>query len=181
MVLHGLYSHIMDIVFGEIGTIPYMIESLIFLLWATCIVYSPEISTAKTINKNNILLAFYKGEKASFIMNFFELFGLPVKSMCVIAGDDALMLKTRKETFQLSSSKAILKNRDNYIIIDTGKAVTKKFTTEMKKYSTVPASKGGLRIRCIEAIQDLLAMIGEKWKPTNIFHNVPSIYLRKCV
>lgn len=178
MVVYNLYSLIADIIFYEIYAIYYLLESLTFFSWAIWIMLRPEYRTAKTINHDNILLAFYKGEKGSLIMNFFELFGLPVKSMCIVAGDKALALKSNKETFQIIDSKNIFRKQDDYVTVDTGIRNTNKFVEAMKEYSTTPARKGFLRIRCIEGVSPLLEMIGPEFKPS-LIDNIPSVYMRK--
>ena len=48
----------------------------------------------------------------------------------------------------------------------------------MSKYGIIKARKGFFRIRCIEAIEELLTLIGPKWKPTTY---IPSLYLRKII
>ena len=176
MFIYSLFSHIASIIAYEITAIYYTIESLLFFSWAIWLMLRPEISTAKTINKNNILLAFYKGEKGSFIMNFFELFGLPVKSMCILAGDKALYLKTNDPNFVFGASEIITRHADDYILIDTGVRVTTDFIIEMKKHTKLVATKGIFRVRCIEAVSDLLGMIGDEWKPRSC---IPSLYLKQ--
>ena len=178
MGLYGVYSQIADILFSEVTSILYILESLAFFSWAVWLMLRPEIKTVNSINHTNILLAFYKGEKGSFAMNFFELFGLPVKSMCIIAGDKALYLKSNKRTFEFGNSEKIYRKSDDYVIIDTGKPYTKDYITEMKKHSNIIATRGILRIRCIEAVRGLLSMIGEEYKP-NVY--IPSLYLRRIL
>jgi len=182
MLLYNLFTEIADATLGDVGSVYYMIESLFFTSWAVWIMTRPEISTPKTINKDNILLAFYKGEKGSFTMHFFELFGLPFKSMCIIAGDNCLKLKSNKDTFQFSNTSGSFFRRDtDYYIHDTGKPHTKEFVEEMAKYGKVKAIKNGFRIRCIEAVGELLALIGEEYRPTNPAQNAPSIYFGKII
>ncbi len=179
MVLYGIYAIFIDIIFPEVmSSLYYALESLVFIIWASWLMFRPEISTAKTINKKNILLAFYKGDKGSFIMNFFELVGLPVKSMCIIAGDKALYLKSNKGTFEFGSSEKIYRKSDDYVIIDTGKPYTKSYVEKMKKHENIVASKGMLRIRCIEAVSGLLSMIGSRYKPNTY---IPSLYLKAII
>jgi hypothetical protein len=173
--VYGLLSQILDMVFNEVTAIYYLSESLLFFTWAMWLLFRPSYSTAKTINHDNILIAFYKGDNGSFIMNFFSLFGLPVKSMCIIAGDKALFLKRNKETFQFGSSEIVHKNSDNYVIIDSGVAYTQEYISKMKDHSNIVATRGGLRVQCIKAVSDLLSDIGEKFKPRT---NIPSLYLR---
>lgn len=175
---YGLFSQIADIIFNEVTTIYYILESLTFFSWAIWLMLRPELSTAKTINHSNILLAFYKGKKGSFIMNFFELFGLPVKSMCIIAEDKALYLKAKEPMFQFGTSEIITRHKDDYVIIDTGVRVTTDFLIEMKKHNNIVATRGLMRVRCIEAISGLLSMIGDKYKPDAY---IPSLYLRQII
>ena len=181
MVLYGIYTTIMDIVFGDVGSVHYTIESMFFFAWAVCIINSLEVATAKTINKGNILLAFYKGENGSFLMSFFELFGLHVKSLCIIDGDNALYLKKDKDTFQFKDSNHIFKNNENYVIVDTGVKCNLKFSNAMRNCATLRADNLGFRICCIKSVENLLGMLGEEWKPTSFFHQMPSRYLRKCL
>jgi len=178
--VYGVCSVIVYLIFTEIYPIPYTLWTVVFIAWAVWIMLRPEYKTAKTIDKNNILLAFYKGGNGSALMNFFELLGLPVKSMCIISGDKTLYLKKNKDRFQLKDSKNIFKREDDYVIVDTGVKCNYEFSTEMEKCATLKASKFGLRIRCIEAVNNLLGMIGEEWRPTDFFHNIPSWYFRKC-
>lgn len=182
MLLYNLFTQIADAALGDVSSVYYMIESLFFTFWAVCIMTRPEISTPKTINKDNILLAFYRGEKGSLTMHFFELFGLPFKSMSIIAGDNCLKLKSNKDTFQFSNASGSFFRRNNeYYIYDTGKPYTKEFVEEMAKYGKVKAMKNGFRTRCIEAVGELLAKIGEEYRPTNPAQNAPSIYFGKII
>jgi len=108
-------------------------------------------------------------------MHFFELFGLPVKSLCIVAGDNALYLKAGKDSFQFGPN-IVSKKPDEYIIVDTGVPITKDFIEQMKKHGNVKAKKAFLRVRCIEAVSELLESIG--YKPDS---NIPSLYLRKVL
>jgi len=179
MGAYGVYSILADILFNEITAIYYLLESLSFFAWAILLMARQERNTPKTINYDNILLCFYKGDRGSFAMKFAELFGLPVRSLCVVAGDAALMLKKTRSGFTIIDSKVLLKNKDNYVIVDTGKESTLEFIEEMKTYANKPASKYGMRIRCIEGISPLLEMIAPEFKPDHIGHNMPSWYMGK--
>lgn len=180
MGVYNLYNIVMDSFFIEVNTLYYFLESLTVFLLVMWVMIKPEINTAKTINKDNILLAFYKGTKGLFIMHFFELFGLPVKSVCIIAGKKALYLKSSKEMFQFGDSETIFRKSDDYVIIDTGKKYDEEFIRNMKSYKNESACRIGLRIRCVEAVADLLAKIGPEWKPA-LIDNIPGVYLRKCL
>ena len=92
LLLHSIYAQGLDLLFGEINSSYYLFESLMFLFIFIPVITRHE-QRQQPYNSDNILLCFYRGEKGSFIMRFFELFGLPVKSMCIIAGDKCLMLK----------------------------------------------------------------------------------------
>ena len=180
MGVYNIYVFVTDILFNEVTSTFYVLESLVFLSWAIIIMTRSEIKTLPDINKDNILLAFYKGDKGSFIMRFFELFGLPVKSMCVISGEKALYLKSNKDTFQLKDSKYIYRKEEDYVILDTGVKNNLKFSEEMEKCATLEARKLGFRICCIEAVRNLLGLIGDEWKPKHMHYNIPSLYLKKC-
>ena len=175
MVICEAYGWASSIFFHEISSIHYLLESLGVFAWGMFVTFHPERKTAKTINEKNILLAFYKGDKGSIIMRVCALFGFPVKSMCIIAGDKALYLKKNEPTFIFGDSAKIHRKSSDYIVVDTGKPYDDKFITEMKKHSNTIATKGILRVRCIEAVSDLLGMIGEEFKPKSY---IPSLYLR---
>ena len=181
MILYNLFTHAADVILGDVSSVYYMIESLFFLSWAVCIMTRPEINTAKTINEENILLAFYKGEKGSFIMHFFDLVGLPVKSMCVIAGDNCLRLKSSKDTFQLTNSGKHFPKDKDYYVVDTGVKYDDKFIAKMNECVNIKATKGCFRIRCIEAVEELLGMISEGHRPIGLFERIPSRYLYKVL
>lgn len=114
-------------------------------------------------------------------MLFFELFGIPVKSMCVVSGDKALMLKRNQSGFTVCDTKVLLKNKNDYLIVDTGVRSTDSFTHKLMEYEGVGAKKLGMRIRCIEGVSDLLKSIDKRYAPTSIWHNVPSLYLEKIL
>lgn len=175
MGFYSLYSFIMGLIFHEITAISYMLESLVFFAWAVWIMLRDEPKSDKNINHSNILLAFYKGNKGSFIMRFFELFGTPVKSLSIIAGDKALYLKSKNPNFIFGDSNIILRKSDSYVIIDTGVKYTEEFISEMQKHNNIIATRGIFRIRCIEAVSGLLGNIDDKFKPTTY---IPSLYLR---
>ena len=170
------YGYATDILMHNINAIYYFIESLIFFSFGMHVMLHADIKTAKTIDHDNILLAFYKGKKGSLIMRFFSLFGFPVKSMCILAGDKALYLKANNPKFVFGDSAAIHRKSENYVIIDTGVKYTGEFIYRMKKHKNIIAKKGMFRVRCIEAISDLLEMIGSEWKPKTY---IPSLYLRR--
>lgn len=180
MAIYSLYSNVSSILFGEITSVYYVAELSLFMAWTIWIMFRDEYKTAKTIDKNNILLAFYKGSNGSPIMHFFELFGAPVKSLCIIDGELALYLKANKETFQLKDSNNIFKKADDYVIVDTGVKRNPEFSKELEKYGKLKAVKFGLRIRCIEAVKNLLRMIGTEWEPTSFLEYNPGWYFRKC-
>jgi len=181
LVLYTLYINCADFLFKEVNSVYYLTETLFFVFWSTWIMFRPEFKTAKTINKDNILLAFYRGGGGSFLMNFFELLGLPVKSVCVVAGEHCLRLKKSKEYFQLTKTGQAIHGNDKYVVIDTGVAYDKKFVESMEECANIKATKSGMRIRCIEAIRHLLAQIGPEWKPVNFLETIPSLYLRKAI
>jgi hypothetical protein len=178
MALYGLYSTISNIIFNEIIAISYLLESSVFVAWASWIMLRPEINTAKTIDNKNILLAFYNGNSGSSIMNLFQLFGMPVKSLCILAGDKALYLKKNKNTFEFGNSSKIHKKSYNYIIIDTGVPHTENFIKSMEEHKNIIATKGIFRVRCIEAVSGLLGMIGNEFKPKSY---IPSLYLWRVI
>jgi len=179
MGVYGLYAVIMDALFNEVTAWFYLLESLAFFTWSIIIMVRYERQTLPDIDHNNILLAFYKGEKGSFIMRFFELFGISVKSMSIIAGDKCLVLKSNKDGFQFGCNKGLLKKQDRYLMIDTGKKATPEFIKKMKSNENKPAKLFGFRIRCIEGVSDLLEDIGEEFKPTSVLDNNPSHYIKK--
>lgn len=184
VVSHFLFTYITNVIIGPVYPSYFVIESMLFFGLAVWVSFRPEISTSKTINRDNVLLAFYKGKKGSLIMNFFELFGLPVKSMCIIAGDKCLRLHSNKDNFVISDGgKALISSKD-YIVIDTGKLITKNIVTNMSKFDKIPARTSGilqLRCRCIEAVHELLGEIGSEWRPSGIIDYIPSIYFRRCI
>ena len=115
-------------------------------------------------------------------MNLFELFGLPVKSVCIVAGNSCLKLKSNRDGFcYIETKKPYIKNDIEYYYYDTGIKVSKSFIEKMKEYDNIKARKAGLRIRCIEAISDLLSDIREEYRPKNIFENIPSLYFRRII
>lgn len=132
-------------------------------------------------NKDNILLAFYKGENGNPLMELFSLFGLPVKSMCILAGDHVLMLRGGNDNFQFSPNASVILDNPNYVIVDTKKKWTREFAIKMGKHAKKKADIFGLRVRCIEAVSDLLSEVDERWKPTHFYDNIPSVYLLKAL
>jgi len=142
------YSHIIDLMY-TVSTTQNTFEIMIMFAW-TVIIMSRHEHKQEIYDDGNILLAFYRGEKGSFIMNFFQLFGLGVKSMSIMAGDKCLLLKSNKDGFQFTDSKTILKNKANYLIVETDKPYTQKFVEKMASAANKPAKKYGLRIRCID-------------------------------
>lgn len=180
ILIHIIYSANYGLIFGGIDATNFLIQTYLFSLWASWLLFRPEYKQQPYSDKN-ILLAFYRGKNGSFIMFFFELFGMPVKSMTIIAGGKCLMLKSNKDGFQFTDSKALLKNKENYLIVDTGKPCTQKFVEDMKKEAGKSATKCKFRIVCIMGIKGLLAKIGEEFKPTSIFDNIPAHYLRKLI
>ena len=115
-------------------------------------------------------------------MRFFGLFGFfQVRSISVSAGDTALTLKSNKTVFTIIDSNVLLKNSQDYIIVDTGVKHSPKFIEKMKTYTNIKAKKFGLRTRCIEAIAPLLSSIGLDFKPKSVFHTIPSVYLGQVV
>ena len=180
MGTYNLFVILTEIVFLEVNEAYYLFESLFFFAWAVLLMLRKELKTPKDVNADNILLAFYKGHKGSFVMRFFELFGSSVKSMCILAGDNCVRLKENKETFEYSRTcGASIINNDDYYIVDTGTPHDSFFIAEMMEYDSMNASKCGLRIRCIEGVSYLLELIGEDFKPTSIAQYVPSIYFEK--
>lgn len=192
IVLYGLFTNIHQVIFGLVDSKYYLIESIVFLLWTMALMLRTHFSTSKTLlsvlkkhdedgtNYDNILLFFYRGEKGSFIMHLSSLFGLDVKSMAIGAGEKCLMLKSSKGGFVFADIKIILKNKENYLIVDTGKKVTPEFIAKMENKNNKPAKLFGLfRVRCIEGVHDLLSDIGPEYEPTSIFDNDPGIYLKK--
>ncbi len=177
MALYGLYIVTVEALFSVTAWF-HLLESLLFFTWSIIIMVRYERKT-QDYNPTNILLAFYKGDKSTFIMRFFNLFGLDVYSMSIIAGKDALMLKSGEGCFLMMNSKTILKNRDNYYIIDTKKPFTKEFVEDMKKEAGKPATKWKLRIVCIMGIKDLLGKIGDEFKPRSILDNLPCIFAKR--
>ena len=180
-ILHSAYTIIASGLFIDVSSIYYASENAFFMSYFMYLCLRPEISTAKTINTDNIILAFYKGTKGSLLMNIGSLFGLDVKSMCLIAGDNCLRLKKNKKVFVVTTNvKGILED-DNYLKIDTGVPVTKKFITQLRDYANVKAGVGIFRCRCIEAVHNLLGLIGEEWRPKNKLEWIPSVYLKRCL
>lgn len=175
----NLYILVSEIALPEINALYYMMESLVFFTWAVALMVRYEPKTRHDVDYSNILLAFYRGDNSSLIMRFFNLFGVDVYSVAVVAGNKCLILKKDKEGFQFVDSEALLKKRANYVIVDTGEKVTPEFVNNMSKYAGKKAYKFKLRICCIQGISPLLTAIGQKYKPMSIFDNIPSVYLGK--
>lgn len=180
MVLCRIVSDISDLFLSHWGSLFLLIESVAFFIMFGLVAMRHEPKT-QPYDRDNILLAFYRGEKGSVIMNIFELLGMPVKSLCIVAGGKCLILKSDKEGFQFKSSEVVLKNKEKYLIVDTGKKATSEFICNMSGYHNKKASKWGLRICCIEGVSPLLQAIGQKFKPDHLGHNSPSWYLSKVV
>ena len=181
IAIHIIYTAILEVTIGPIDSSNYLIQTYLFSVWSAWVLFRPEIKTAKTIDYDNILLAFYKGKQGSFIMAFFQLFGLPVKSMCIIADDRRLSLKRGKAGFVFSGSGSLLKKQDDYHIVDTGVKYTIEFISDMESYVGRPAKIFGFRVMCIHGISDLLRSIDEKFKPRYFFEEIPGLYLGKCL
>ena len=49
-------------------------------------------------------------------------------------------------------SETILKKKENYLIVDTGKKANEEFICNMSGYANKGAKEHGLRIRCIEGV-----------------------------
>lgn len=175
IALHMIYAVTMDTIFGGVSSLWYLIETAIFGSVALWIALRPEIST-HSVNTDNVLLAFYKGERGSLKMHIAEIFGLPVKSLCVIAREKVLRIKNKK--FVLDNNAKAIINSDDYLAIDTGTPVTSNILKTMQSYDNVRAKNGH---DCISTISPLLYEIAEKYAPGNIFEKLPSVYLRKCL
>jgi len=130
----------------------------------------------KPFNTDNILLAFYCGDKGSFIMCLFSMVWRDVKSLCIVAGDTTLALKARKQGFQILNSEVVLKNRQKYLIVDSNVKVTTDFINKMRDYENKTAKKFNMRIRCIEGISPLLSDIGEEFTPRSVLDNIPGVF-----
>lgn len=178
ILIHIIYS--CALWFKEIDANYFLIETYLFSLWAAWILFRPEYKQ-QPYNTDNILLAFYRSKNGSFIMHFFDLFGLSAKSITIIAGGKCLTLKSNKDGFQFIDSRVLLKNKENYLIVDTGKQVTKEFVEDMKNEAGKSATKYRFRIVCIMGIKGLLSKIGGKFEPASIFDNIPARYLRKVL
>jgi hypothetical protein len=175
IAFYSVYGFLMN-AFYTITDYALLGETLLFSALAFWIMARPQISS-DTINPDNITLAFYKGNNGTFVMRFFELFGLHAQSVCIIAGKDCLTLKKTKATFQIIDSKTILNKKRDYIFKDTGVKVTPEFTEKLNSYRNVAANRLYLRIRCIQAIKPLLKDIGPKWEVDGVLDEIPSHYL----
>lgn len=149
-----------------------------FTMWYWVARRSP-LPKQQEFNNNNILLAFYTGNNGSFIMNLFQVMSEPVSSVCVLAGKHSLMLRKGKG-FQFNETHGFFRDQQDYFIIDTGVRHGDHFIDNMRECANIRARKLGLRINCIFAIEDLLADIGEEWRPIGLFENIPSVYFRKA-
>lgn len=180
LVLHTISSVLFYNVFTNVDAPTIQATSLFFFAMYFWVARRPPLPKQLPINRDNILLAFYKGEKGGFIMNFFSMVDDPVKSMNIWAGGYNLKLADGKGTFQFKQSKALFRKMDNYYVVDTGVPATENFIEEMRKCGSMRARRFGLRINCVLAIRHLLGLIGEEWRPTNWLENSPSGYLRKA-
>lgn len=167
----------------EFSMLLYAIEYGLFCLFFGWVCLRTTIPSNNNPNEENVILAFYKGEKGSFLMNFFSLFGLPVKSLCVIADNKCLRLRSEKNCFSISDNYNAILNSGDYIIIDSGVKPSKKFMKTMASLNNSRAHILGikyLRMNCIYGISSLLTCLGDGYKP-NIIEYIPSIYLKKCI
>lgn len=177
MVFYQFYTHLVDLFLPVLPAQYYGIEFAVFFVWAVFVFFRVSYKLPAAYNRDNILLAFYKGEGGSILMELFSLFGTPVKSLCVVAGESTLMLKRSKDNFVYANNADLIVGNPDYIIVDTGKKWTPEFKKQMAMNRMQPTEKWGLRIMCIESITNLLESIGEVWKPNSICDRVPSIYL----
>lgn len=177
--LYVMYSFIVDLILGGVSRHWYMIETLLFSSLALWIVLRPEMST-QPYSKKNILLAFYKGEKGSFRMRVAELFGLPVRSIAVVA--DGSTLRIKGGSFIFMKGNASILNSSNYLVVDTGVKSTESFVSEMTLLDgRQKFTKNIFMSDCIYVIKPLLSKIGAAYSPKRLWDFIPSIYLRKCL
>lgn len=180
LLLHTISSVLFYNIFTSIDTPIIQSTSLVFFSMYFWVARRHSLPTQLPINQDNILLAFYRGKKGSFTMNFFSLLDDPVKSMHIQAGGYSLKLKNGKENFEFKKSDAVFRKMDDYFIVDTGVLATEDFIAEMRNCGIMVATRFGLRINCVLAIKRLLGLIGDEWKPRGILENSPSGYLPRA-
>ena len=181
MCLYSGFTHIIDVFVGEVSDSYYLIESIMFSIWAAWVAFRPKLTIHGKPNPDNILLAFYRGEGGSPLMDIFSLFGFPVKSMCLVAGEHTLMLRSNRDNFQFSKNSESIIGNDDYIIIDTGKKWDDEFKLSMSKCARKKAKAFGFRICCVVGVGELLSEVDKSWKPKRFYDNIPSVYLYKAL
>ena len=150
----------------------YIVTS-IFASLALWVAFRPKVVT-RTLNRENVIMAFYRGSGGKFKMKVAELFGLPLKSFALIAGEDCLRPKDG-ELVLSKSADAMIKS-GNYYFLDTGVPITDSILNDMKYYDKVPVKSGFFRCDCIRTIEPLLAKLGDRFVPRGFLGALPGIY-----
>ena len=182
--LHIIYVILSSVLLTDSSFIQYAMEYCFSACFFSWLCLRTQIPSNKNPDRNNVLFAFYKGKRGSLLMNVFSLFGLPVKSLCILADGQCLRLKSKTHHFVLQDRyDSVIKSND-YVIYDTGIKATPEFLQKMSKFTNKKAYLFGLkflRVNCIYAISDLLSSVDCKYKAKTCFDFIPSIYLRKCI
>ena len=172
--LHIIYTFLADIILGGVTQLYYVTETSAFAILAVWVAFRYERVTS-TLNTDNVLLAFYRGNNGSFRMMVAGLLGEPVKSVCVLASGKVLRIKNGTFVFT-NGAQAIINSKD-YLVIDTNATWTREFLNDMQTYDKVPAKSGFFRCDCIETIEPLLGKLGDRFIPPGLFGKLPGVDL----
>lgn len=166
-VFWASFCSLIYIAFDLLGGVyaPFMIlytTIAIAIAWWVDLV--PELQSP-IYNKNNVLIGFYHGNYGKISMILSSLFGMPVKSICIIYKD--IILMPHHNCLIVRPITEV--NLDNYYIHDTQKQLDIDFSQFI-----------GKRGNCVKMLSPILDNLGNKYK-LGFWDFIPSLYLRKIV
>lgn len=164
-----LYWTICDALY-DVSIEQYAIEVLVFSMWLLWAVKSKFINYLP-YNKDNICIAFYRGENHSLKARLSSLIGLDVTSVAIYNKGEIHRYKKGK----LITSKAV----DEYIMYDTGKPITKAQSKTLLHITKTKYHKKLYTSNCVGILKPL--MVELRIEPHGYLETIPSIYLRRLL
>lgn len=181
--LHLNYLIVSSILLPNVNLVYYLFEFIVFCSLLTWLWYKPKLPQ-NDYNRMNVLLAFYKGKKGSFIMNIGAVLGLPVKSVCVLYSDYVLRLKNGKSNFIKEKKASAVLSSNDYIIVDTGVALDGWVFQEADRLTIDKAyisENIKIRANCVKGLLPFLKRLGCKFTPHSCVNYIPSLYFKQVI
>ncbi len=164
---------------ADINTLVFIVESAVWFALFVWVLARPYPIESQVSGKKVCLVFRKAGTKVPILSSIGSLMGFPVSSMSIVASGRWLRINGSRHEWVISDCRILEGNRD-WVVINTGIAVTPEIEKAIDGMKGKSAGKGFLRMSCVWGVRHILALLGPEWKPS-VYHRLPNLYLYKVI